>query len=358
MWRLLPDVEGAGRPRPRLARRGVDHGHLVEVDAPPDTAPADGDGDLAAAWQRAEPIALPGILATALPQVSEWIEHSLDLFEHFRDGGRFLDAVEAMLEGEPELRIEGSTVDSLEPREIEKVFVSGVHDGKRTRDGRDIWAKLAWVANDESDLSLRVRCSCGTEQLEDWHQSVGGQLWSDRLALALFPEGAAVVHHPEIRDLIDTLLGASPRFSERIIYSNAPGGGAVFHHDADPTQRGVLYAQMHGATAWLAMPKRRLAEYIVQHAVAAARDDMPNTIEAAMSRLDQTDDPALYTLLNEDPAFSQRLSEGGWLLVLQAGDALLLPSHSVDDAAWHSVFALGKEPGLLHSYGLFPALPA
>lgn len=354
MWRLV-STEGKAPRGARLFRRGIDHGTLKELADPATTEAAGDTDDLAAAWRRAEPILLPGILSPALPHVADWIEHSRGVFAHLRDGGRFLDVVEAMLQDEPSLRLEGSTVDSLEPREIEKVFVSGLADGKRTRDGRDVWAKLAWVAHDDADLSLRVRCSCGTEQLEDWHQSVGGQVWSDRLATALFPEGAAITEHGELQDVVASLLGGNARYSERIIYSNAPGGGAVFHHDADPTQRGVLYAQMFGATAWLALPKSALLEQIVTFATAQGDPELPKTAAEAATRLEQADDTPLYRLLNETPEFSRQLADAGWLSVLRAGDALLLPSHSIDQVAWHSVFALGDEPSLSHSYGLFPA---
>jgi len=40
------------------------------------------------------------------------------------------------------------------------------------------------------------------------------------------------------------------------------------------------------------------------------------------------------------------------------GDALLLPSHDAERVAWHSVFAIGSEASLAHSYGIFAAAPA
>jgi hypothetical protein len=314
---------------------------------------ARGDVDLAAAWQAAEPIALPKILAGALAALQQSVQQTCSVFAHLRRGGRFLDVVLAALEDEPSLRPEGSTVDHLDQREIEKVFVSGVVDGRRVHAGRDVWAKLGWIAHDERDLSLRVRFSCGTEQLHDWHRNVEGQVWSDRFAEVLFPEGAAIAANPDLAAVLEPLLGAAPRFSERIVYANAQGGGAVFHHDADETQRGVVYGQMAGATAWLALPARELAAQVAAHAAAHHRVDLPATADAALRWLDRSDDAALFTLLNEDPAFTARLAKEGWLVVLEAGDALLLPSHDLERTAWHSVFALGDAPNLGHSYGLF-----
>jgi hypothetical protein len=352
VWRLFPVGHDAPGAR-RIVRRGVHHGVAVQVA---DTsADDDADLDVAGAWAQALPIALPGILAPALPSLAPCIAASCALFAHLRAGGRFLDAVLELLDGNPEFRPEGSTFDRHDPREIEKVFVSGLVDGKCARGGRDVWAKLAWIAHDESDLSLRIRFSCGTEQLHDWQGDIAGQQWADRLAQTLFPECAALAQNPELIDVVQQVLGTVPRFSERIVYSNAPGGGAVFHHDADATQRGVAYGQLHGATAWLALPRHELVAHIVAHAAATARADLPHTADAACRRLDATDDDAMSCLLNADPAFSRRLADAGWLFVLEAGDALLLPSHDRERVAWHGVFALGDEPSLAHSYGLFPA---
>jgi len=346
VWHLVP-ADARGSDGPLLQRRGVVHGRIVPADDGAGEA-ADEPG-LEEAWARAEPIFLPGILSAALPPLRAAIADALALFDHLREGGRFLDAVLALLEGRPEFRPEGSTVDRLEAREIEKVFVSGVVDGKRVRAGRDVWAKLAWVAHDERDLSLRIRFSCGTEQLHDWHRDVEAQQWADRFAEALFPECAALAANPELRDLLARLLGAQPRLSERIVFSFAPGGGVVFHHDADPTQRGVVYGQLVGSTAWLALPYRELVRHVVEHAGERGERADPAEVGARL----HTEDPVLGALLNEDPAFTRRLANAGWLVVLEAGDALVLPSHDAERVAWHSVFAVGAEPSLAHSHGLF-----
>ncbi|MEZ5962620.1 MAG: hypothetical protein R3F56_02125 [Planctomycetota bacterium] len=358
VWRLLPPDRPAPRARP-LLRRGVLHGHVAdsgpptEAAAPAGTQTEDAGVDLSEAFAGAEPIALPGVLRPALTPLREDIERSLELFEHLRQGGRFLDVVLAALDDVPDLRPEGSTVDRLDAREIEKVYVSGLVDGRCARGGRDVWAKLQWIARDEADLSLRVRFSCGTEHLHDWPHHVEGQKWANRLAEVLFPEGAALTDSAELDDVLRAVVGAAPRLSERIVYSNAPAGGAVFHHDADATQRAVLYGQLAGATAWLALPATALAEAVVSHARETGRADLPQARADALRRLDQEDDHALFGLLNEDPAFTARLAADGWLMVLEAGDALLLPSHDREHTAWHSVFALGDAPSLAHSYGVF-----
>ena len=138
--------------------------------------------------------------------------------------------------------------------------------------------------------------------------------------------------------------------SERILYNNHPDGGAVFHHDAEPAQLGVCFSQLQGHTAWLSIGKRRLAQLLVR--TGHARDQ-----RAAMARLDQGDDQKLWRVLNRDAAFTGELAARGALFVLQAGDSILLPSHGIDDVAWHSVLALGDQPSLAHSYGLFARQP-
>jgi hypothetical protein len=346
VWRLRPS-DRPGRGAIPLRRRGILHGHLIAEPATDESATS----ELQETWRAAEPILLPGILAPALAPLGEAIAASRALFERLRRGARFLPEVLAALEDASDFRPEGSTFDRLDAREIEKVFVAPRIDGRRGRSIGEVWAKLAWVAHDERDRSLRVRFSCGTEQLHDWHDDVTGQIWSDRLAQALFPECTAIADNVELAELIAELLGAPPRFSERIVYSNAPGGGAVFHHDVERTQRGVVYGQLQGATAWLALPVCELARQIVAHGVAGA----PKTIDDALRRLDRDDDAVLFALLNNDPTFTARLAHAGWLCVLEAGDALLLPSHDRERVAWHSVFALGSEPSLAHSYGVFTA---
>ena len=93
---------------------------------------------------------------------------------------------------------------------------------------------------------------------------------------------------PLVKGVAD-LAGTPVRFSERIVYSNSPGGGAVFHHDSEPDQVGVVYGQLAGETAWLALPKRELA------AAVAAHGGVPEAVteEAALRALDVEDAPEL-----------------------------------------------------------------
>ncbi|MBL8748428.1 MAG: hypothetical protein JNK78_04660 [Planctomycetes bacterium] len=341
-------VVGALRRRGRdvwpLHRRGADLGFVVAMDR---TMPS-----VAAAkrrWDRSEPVFLPGILDDAPEFHERAIDASLRMFDRLRRGGRFLDEVERRVGDDPDLRYAGSTKDRSDPREVERVFVDAEPGGRK--EAEDVWAKLAWIANDESDASLRIRFSAGKEQLEEWMRSTDlTASWVDRFAQRMFPECAAVLRCEPLRQMLDAMIARPHRLSERIVYNNAPDGGAVFHHDAEPGQIGVIFSQLEGHTAWLSLPKERLAALVVR---AGAR----RTRRAAMEALDAGSDERLWRLLNRDAAFCAQLAARGALFVLRAGDSIALPSQSIDRVAWHSVFALGSRASLAHSYGLFPRRP-
>lgn len=338
---LLRALRARGRKVHALRRRGAVLGHAVEVDrARPSAAAAK------ARWDAGEPVFLPGILGDAPARAGAAIADCLRMFDRLRRGGSFLDELEARIGDDPHLRYAGSTVDKDDPREVERVFVDAEQDGATV--ATDLWAKLAWIANDESDRSLRIRFSAGLEQLEEWMTATDLTAgWVDQFALRAFPESRAILGCRPLRALLDALLQRPHRLSERILYNNHPDGGAVFHHDAEPGQLGVCFSQLEGSTAWLSLSKRRLARLLAR--IGFARDE-----RRAMAALDDACDEGLWRLLNRDEAFTAQLAAHGALFVLHAGDSILLPSHGIDDVAWHSVLALGERPSLAHSYGLFP----
>ena len=340
-----PDLVKALRARGRavwpLRRRGADLGYAVPVHRTPPTPAA-----AERAWRAAEPVFVPAMLGGAERGFTAAIGESLRMFARLRAGGGLADEFERRLADDDELRYAGSTVDKNDRREIERLFVDAEVDGQPV--ARDLWAKLAWIANDESDRSLRIRFSAGLEQLEDWMQATDLTAgWVDMFAERAFPECAAILRCEPLRRLLQQLIGRPHRLSERILYNNAPDGGAVFHHDAEPGQIGVCFTQLEGHTAWLSISKRRLAGLLV-------RVGQQRSHRLAMEALDQNDDEAMWRVMNRDAGFTAHLAAHGVLFVLQAGDSILLPSHGIDDVAWHSVIALGSRPSLAHSYGLFP----
>lgn len=299
-----------------------------------------------ALWRGGEPVFLPGVLGDVERREQAAIADCLQMFDRLRaEQTEFLDELEVRLHDDDWLRYAGSTVDQDDPREVERCFVDAEIDGQVV--AQDLWAKLAWITEDASDPSLRVRFSNGLDQLEEWMTTSDHTAsWVDRFALHAFPECRAILTCRPLRERLERLIPQPHRLSERIIYNNAPNGGAVFHHDAEPGQLGVVFSQLEGRTAWFTLSKKRLARLLVQSGLRNHRD--------AMAALDAACDPDLLELLNRDAGFARLLAAHGALFVLRAGDSILLPSHGVDDVAWHSVLAIGDRPSLAHSYGLFP----
>lgn len=354
-WQLLPpgDLPPEASTALPLVRRGVDHGTVILGDVEPEP-PEDPD----AAFAVDEPILIPGVLGDALEAADEQVAATWRAFEAFREGARLLPEVEARLEDAAPFLYAGSSFDLEEPREIEKVFVDvPAADTTHGRRIRDLWAKLSWIADDEADASLRIRMSFGHEATKDWLQPDVRAAWTDELTARLFPETRLVTGNEVVRGFLGDVLAAPHRLGECIVYSNAPGGGAVFHHDADPGQRGVAFAQLLGATVWLACPR---SELVTRAAAVATRVGGPahlRSAEGVESALDDASDADLYRLLNGTPELTLELAEAGRLFVLRPGDVLILPSHGPEHCAWHAVFGVGAQPSLGLSFGIFDAVP-
>ena len=220
-----------------------------------------------ARWAADRPIQLAGILAPQLPRLRAPIARTLRLFEALRTGERsFESEVRARLKKDRNFSPSGSVVDTGDEREIEKVYVDGMR-GKAFA-ARGLYAKLSWIAHDPRDVSLRIRFSFGSERLFDWQKETRRAPWAARYAEAVFPECRALSGNQKLVATIERLTARRVRFSERIVYNNAPDGGAIFHHDCEPWQLGVVFGQLAGATAWLALPKRELAGLVAEFARA------------------------------------------------------------------------------------------
>ncbi|MBI3818742.1 MAG: hypothetical protein HY286_08640 [Planctomycetes bacterium] len=318
-----------------LARRGFHYGFAVLRDGPA------GGRSIAELWRASEPIVLKRRGAALAKKYIINIKKTLALFDELRGGADFHNAMIARLRGSRAFRATTAVADAGDAREIVKVY--GSRRGGSASD--DVYAKLSWISEDERDVSLRIRFSFGSERLRDWMGNENKSIVSDAFAEAAFPECGVITKNRGIYKIVETILQKRVRASERIIYNNAPGGGAVFHHDAEPRQLGVVYAQLAGETAWLALPKRELAARI------SAR--IGKTRARVLKHLDRGDDAAIEKLLNRSPDFARELVESGRLYLLEAGDVLLLPSNGADDVAWHSVFATGDRPSLALSFGIF-----
>jgi len=338
-----------------LRRRGAHCGYALAPRSAAHEASWPAPAVFDARWRACEPIVLRGALRAALPKQRAAIASSLRLFESVRAGGGLQEFALERACRTRGFEPAGTAIDLSDRREIEKVFVNARRSGRIV--ARDLYAKLSWIAHDPSDLSLRIRFSFGAEALLEWIGDARRAVWSDAFAERCFPECALLSRHARLARALGRVLGQPARLSERIVYSNAPGGGAIFHHDDEPHQRGVVYGQLAGATLWFALPKRRLAplvaEWLREHAPRSALARRARDAELALRALEAEDDAPLARLLNETPSFARLLVERGDCLVLQRGDALLLPSHGPDDACWHSVYAQGERASLAHSYGIF-----
>ena len=100
------------------------------------------------------------------------------------------------------------------------------------------------------------------------------------LAERLVPECQLAHDCAPLRRLLDEWVGAETFLTQHIAYWNAPGGGALFHHDAfdeplEGGQRGVVYMQLTGTSAWLALPIDALAEHVAEFAALLAAGEAP-----------------------------------------------------------------------------------
>lgn len=343
-WIAHAPVRPGRTPTWALRRRGMDHGALRRG-----AARRLSRAEAGKLWKAAEPLHLAGALD--LRSHRSAIARTVTTFDRLRRHGDLTREVWRRCPDGGAFESAGASTDMGDEREIEKVHADQRRGGRLV--ARDLWAKLSWISRDPRDESLRIRFSFGSERLDDWRGDPARASAADDFAETVFPECALLSRHAPLDRLLTAWTGRRCRLSERILFENAPDGGAVFHHDAEEGQLGVLYGQLTGRTAWLALSKRALTREVATLAggklARAARSEA-----AALRTLERDDLPALDRLLNRSRRLTRRLVERGSIFVLRPGDAILLPSHGPDDAAWHSVFALGSRPGLAHSYGIFP----
>lgn len=299
--------------RIHLKRRGVDHGTFEERP-----------------WTREEPRVLRGAVDPRLARRD--IAASLALLKILRSG----ESLAPQLQLPRPFRVTGVSTNTEDVLEMEKVHVAAA--------GRELYIKVNWLSDFPGDGSMRLRFSFGTEVVDDWLDDPIAARASERLFDAVFPESRLVTRNRKLLSAIREWMGRAPRCVQRILYSNAPNGGALFHHDFVPRQLGVVYAQLAGSTAWLALPKRELAR--------AIRRRQKWTPQRLLAYMDSPNPARIRRLVNHTPEFTKELAAEGWLFVLRPGDAVLMHSRSWDDVIWHSVFTVARTPNLALSFGL------
>ena len=321
-------------------------------------------------WRRGEAVLLPGALKAALPKHRAAVRQTARFAERLAQGA---DPAELLMRA-PYARRLTAHFDMLasyrnegDAQEIATVEFDALKAGRVVSD--NIWMKAAWLSFDEKDASLRLRFSFGIADIDDVSRDLARQRHAAMLAQTLFPECTLVANNVALTRQLETILQArNLEFLERILYFNAPNGGAQFHHDVERGHRGVVFAQLTGRTAWLAAPKPVLVDemrsFCANLSAAEWQTMLPNRREARAlqqcvqspralaSFFDERDNTPVETVLNRVPAFTRRLVERGLAFLLQPGDVLLLPQRNIDTCCWHAVFCAGDVFGQALSFAI------
>lgn len=381
-------LAAAERRRVSLARRGTWHGDFVEIDlarTPLARGPAPALEHFAGRWLAARPIVLPGLVADLVRSASAELELAGRLFLELSEPGALRELVAQRIEAAGEsFELLSTTRALFDPeRDLERVFLASPPPTPQGRKVQDLWLKSGWLSTFEDDRSLRLRVSFGREREDDANGDLLRQRLVARLGRTVLPCAAELDAHAGLRRWIEGLIGEPALLTQAIGYWNAPEGGALFHHDAFAEddfatggigQLGVCYAQLTGASFWLALSTQDLAarvqefvELLAEGELAWVRAQLCPTPQAwrGMERLAGDREALerelglpgcgrLAALVNRGPEFSALLADAGHAALLEAGDVILLPNHGPDCTAMHSVFCAGEEAGYALSLAIRP----
>jgi hypothetical protein len=339
-----------------LLRRGFHYGWIKTED----TAIIPNSKIIRQAWLNNEAIFLPGILADNLITYSAETIQAHRLFEQILDGAELSEILEAGPYGDrlaEEFALSGASFEDNDEQGIEKIIFDAWDEDDIIAE--NLWCKVSWLSFDEDDGSLRFRFSFGFEGYEDVASDPQRQYWAAKLTEVIFPESAAVTKHQALGGILSAMLESkSVEFMERIVYFNAPNGGAQMHHDVERGHDGVVFAQMTGSTFWLALSKPKLVDEIERFLALAPAEEWAQLRQLAVDRnqlvayLEEPDHELAEQLIDHEPKFFQQLIESGYAHVLNPGDVLLMPQSSLNTCVWHSVICLGDEPGEGLSFAL------
>lgn len=347
-----------------LLRRNYQLGWVAETES--HTIPD--KESIVSSWNQDQAVFLPGIADVVSWQAEINQSHSLMK--------QTLDTAELspQLDQEPYLErmsasfpLLASSMEEHDEQGIEKVYFDAEQNGEVVAE--DLWCKASWLSFLDEDASLRFRFSFGMECLEDVAADPKRQLWAGALCDAMFPESAAITANAQILDLMGEVVEGEPSFVERIVYFNAPNGGAQMHHDVERGHAGVVFAQMSGSTFWLALAKPVLIDELIEFAGddsnAAAieavlpeqekRDELASLLadrKALSAYMDEFDHELVEAVMDRSPEFTEHLISRGYSYILNAGDVLLMPQKDLNTCVWHSVLCLGDEPGEALSFAV------
>ena len=342
----------------RLQRRGVDHGDWLVLkpeatvqreDHPPEAL-------LDERWFEARPILLPGFL-----KEKEDEAQSLERFQTL-SGDKGLRAF--LTENMPRLGetfAPGSNMHLHETaRDLERIKLGGDHD---------LWVKLGRLSNHKKDASLRVRFSFGKEGPDDASRDITRHRMVREVAELLMPDARTMATDAWLHEHLQRWIGGPVVPTQHIAYFNAPDGGALWHHDGfneplEGGQRGVLYTQVAGRTAWLALSIDELCHLVREFLEYLSEGDLPWVRErlapkpAAFDRLvalakrfprlrrelTRPGGGELSGLIHAAPEFTALCADAGHGFVLGPGDGLLMPNHGLEKTVMHTVFCASDGP--------------
>ena len=347
-----------------LKRRGFQLGWIKEEQRPKLPTAA----EVMTGWQHDQASILPGLL-----HIQDWqadIEQSEQLMQAVLQSAELMTQLD--LPPYPkrlgdQFPLLASSLEEHDEQAIEKVYFDALKNEEPIAE--DLWCKASWLSFLDNDDSLRFRFSFGMEYLEDVAADPIRQSWAGKLCDALFPESAALTGNDQLLALLQDILGGAVSFVERIVYFNAPGGGAQMHHDVERGHDGVVFAQLSGSTFWLAISKSSLMDELKAFVtdtnyaidIMSVLPDKPDQLflqqlmqnrAALFDYMEQTDHQCIEAIIDHCPAFIGHLCARGFAHILHPGDVLLLPQRDLNSCVWHSVCCLGDEPGEALSFAI------
>jgi hypothetical protein len=342
-----------------LQRRGYDLGQ----------ASIDEVCDQPSNWAAGKPTLIKNLCSDGLSDYADQIQQSKFLYQailddqecqHLLDQSPYSERLSSSFE------CLGSSVNEGDDQEIETIVFDAVKGDKILAE--DLWVKVSWLSFYEEDASLRFRFSFGVDLQEDVAADVQRQQYAAQLTDAVFPESQLITQNTDLDSTLKNILSSeSVRFVERIVYFNAPQGGAYLHHDRERGHAGVVYTQVSGSTFWLALSKQQLISEILYYVGNCQVDEWPkgfnseskhelialvNKPTLLSAELETFANNTLINLINQTPEFIQQLCKRGHARILNPGDALLLPQEGEMSCCWHSVFCIGEDTGQALSFAI------
>ncbi len=394
----LESIEACATAAIHLERRGRDHGDWAELDprrtpvrrAFPRRGTRAFQTLCAERWQGARPIVLRGIAGELLDVFADEIDAAAGTHERLTESGGLAEWFDELADRwSPDFELRTDRARLVDPeRDIERVALRALPPAGSTASARKLWCKSAWLSTHADDRSLRVRFGHGKEGADDGDRDLLDHRLVAELAARMLPETAVATANPALVQLVEKLAGSPVLFTQTLAYWNAPGGGALFHHDAFAEdsadlgafrQLGVCYVQLSGATAWLALSNADLAARVREFADALEDGELPwvraQIFESAgapfsggwkrFRALLADDDSlrrelsypgcgALGALVDRGPEFTAFLADAGHGAILRAGDAILLPNFGLEKTCMHSVFCAGDDVAYSISLAMRP----